>query len=131
MTAFLQACGMVLLAVILILALGSHSKDMAALLGLAACCMVALIAMRYLEPVITFLEQMETLGGLNSDMVKTLLKVVGIGMIAEIAALVCADAGNASLGKTVQLLGSAVILYLSVPLFNSLIELLQQILGEL
>lgn len=131
MTVFAQACGLVLLALILILALSGHSRDMAALLALAACCMVAMVALRYLEPVLTFLEQLEALAGLDGDMVKILLKAVGIGMIAEIAGLVCADAGNASLGKTVQLLGSVVILYLTVPLFTSLINLMQQILGEL
>ena len=45
--------------------------------------------------------------------------------------LVCKDAGNESMGKSMQLLGSAAILYLSVPLFAALLELLQKILGEL
>ena len=49
----------------------------------------------------------------------------------EIANLVCKDAGNESMGKSVQLLGTAVILYLSMPLFTALIDLLQKILGEL
>lgn len=44
--------------------------------------------------------------------------------------MVCTDAGNASLGKAVQLLGTAVILWLSLPLFKALVELLQSILGE-
>lgn len=131
MTVFLQASGAVLLAVVLILTLGSHGKEMGALLGLGVCCMVALIALNYLQPVVDFLGTLETLGGLNHDLVEILLKAVGIGMISEIACLVCTDAGNASLGKAVQLLGMAVILWLSLPLFTALIELLQDILGEL
>lgn len=131
MTLFIQACGAVLIAVVLILALGSQGKQMGMLLGMAVCCMTALIGMSYLKPVVDFLGTLEEIGGLNSTMVETLLKVAGIGVLSEIAGLVCADSGNASLGKALQLLSSAVILWLSIPLFTSLIELIQKILGEL
>ena len=64
-------------------------------------------------------------------MLGILLKAVGIGLVSEIAGLVCTDAGNGSLGKTLQLLGSAVILYLSLPIFTAMLELIREILREL
>lgn len=131
MKLYLQVCGAVLLAVILVLALKSHSKEISAILAIAICVMTALAALHYLQPVLTFLQTLEDLGNLDSTMVSTLLKVTGIGMITEIAHLVCKDAGNESMGKTMQLLGTCVILYLSMPLLSALIELLQKILGEL
>lgn len=131
MALFLQGCAAVLLAVILILMLGSHGKEMGNLLSLAVCCMVAVIALRYLRPVIDFVEELETIGQLDGELVQILLKAVGIGILSEIAALVCNDAGNASLGKAVQLLGTAVILWLALPLLTALVELIQKILGEL
>lgn len=131
MKLYLQVCGAVLLAVILVLALKSHSKEISAILAIAICVMTALAALHYLQPILTFLQALEDLGNLDSTMVSTLLKVTGIGMITEIAHLVCKDAGNESMGKTMQLLGTCVILYLSMPLFSALIELLQKILGEL
>ena len=63
--------------------------------------------------------------------IEILMKATGIGIVTEIANMVCKDAGNESMGKSMQLLGSAVILYLSMPLFQVLIDLLQKILGEL
>ena len=93
--------------------------------------MTALAALHYLQPVISFLHMLEELSGLDGDMVAILLKATGIGIVAEIANLVCKDAGNESMGKSLQLLGSAVILYLSIPLFTALIDLLQKVLGEL
>ena len=131
MTLFLQVSGAVLLAVILVLTLKSHSKEIGTILAIAVCCMTALAALHYLQPVIAFLHTLRKLGDLDSGMVSTLLKVTGIGIVSEIANLVCKDAGNESMGKSMQLMGSAVILYLSVPLFTALIELLQKILGEL
>lgn len=131
MTLYLQVCGAVLLAVILVLTLKSNGKDMGTVLAIAVCCMVALAALHYLTPVLDFLQSLKALGGLDSTLVTTMLKVTGIGLISEIANLVCKDAGNESMGKSLQILGSAVILYLSMPLFTALIEMLQKILGEL
>ena len=131
MTLFLQVCGALLLAVIMVLTLKNHNKEIGTLLAIAVCCMVFLAALNYLRPVLDFLTSLQRLGGLDKGMVTTLLKVTGIGIVTEISNLVCKDAGNESMGKSIQLLGSAVILYLSIPLFTALIELLQKILGEL
>lgn len=64
-------------------------------------------------------------------MLGLLLKAVGIGLVSQIAGAVCTDAGNGALARQLQLLGNAAILYLSLPLFSGLLELLQEILGEL
>ena len=130
MKLYLQVCGAILIAVILVLSL-KHNKEFGSILAISACCMTVLAALHYLRPVINFLHTLQTLGGLDRNMVSALLKVTGIGIVSEIANLVCKDAGNESMGKSMQLLGTAVILYLSMPLFTALIELLQKILGEL
>jgi hypothetical protein len=52
-------------------------------------------------------------------------------LIGELAGLICSDAGNAALAKSIQILTTAVILWLSIPLFESLLDLVQAILGEL
>ena len=39
------------------------------------------------------------------------------------------DAGNASLAKTMHMLGTGAVLYLSVPVFRAVLELLRDILG--
>ena len=131
MTPFLQISGAVLLAVILVLALKSYCKEISTILAITVCCLTGLTALRYLQPVLEFLKKLEDLGGLDDVMIEILMKSTGIGIITEIANLVCNDAGNESMGKSMQLLGTAVILYLSLPLFQTLIELLQKILGEL
>ena len=131
MDGFLGACGAVFLAMILTVNLSSHRKDMAALLTLAVCIMVALVAVQYVRPVLNFVEELEEIGGLDGDMLRILLKIVGIGVLSEIAVPVCADAGNASVGKSLQFLAVMVILSMSIPLFRSLIQVLQEILGKL
>ena len=128
---FLGACGAVLLAVILIVNLKGCRKDMAALLSLAVCILVALVAMEYVRPVLDFLAEVEEIGNLDSDLVRIMLKLLGIGIISEIVVLACNDSGNASLGKSLQMLTMMVMLYHGVPLYRSLIIMLQEILGQL
>ena len=113
-----------LLTVILGLALGKQGKEAGLLLTLAVCCMVGVLALSYLQPVVDFIRQ------LDDGMLAILLKPMGIGLIGEIAGLVCAATGNSALGKSLQMLSAAVILWLSLPLLTQLLELLQQILGE-
>lgn len=128
---FWRATGLVLVALVLGLTLEREGKPFAIGLTAAVCCMTAGAAVHYLEPVVDFLRQLEEVGQLPQDMLGILLKVVGIGLTAQIAAMVCADAGNAALGKQLQLLSTAAILYLSLPLFSGLLGLIQEILGEL
>ena len=128
---FLKVCGGVFLSLILVLVVGKNSKDFALVLSVMACCMVALAAMEYIRPILEFLSEIESMGELDHNMVRILLKVTGIGLITEICSLVCADSGSASLGKTMKIMGCSVMLWLSLPLYAMLVELLQRILGAL
>ena len=130
MERFLQVTAMVLLTVVLGIALGKGSKDITLVLSMVVCCMVLTAAFAYLEPVVDFLKELQTLGQLDSTLSGVVLKAVGIGLIAEIAILICSDSGNAALGKALQIMATVMILWLSVPLMRSLMELVQTIMGE-
>lgn len=130
MATFLQATGAALVGVVLCMMRSTKGKETGLLLSMGVCCMLCLVAMQYLQPVIAFLEQLEELGGLDENLVGILLKAAGIGFLSEIAGLVCEDAGNKSMGKALQILGTGVILWLSIPLFQSLLDLISQILGD-
>ena len=131
METFFKAVAGILLTIVLYLILSKQNKDISILLTVAACCIIAIVAMNYLQPVIGFFEELQRLGSFNAEMLGVLLKSVGIAMLSEITTLICADAGNAALGKTLQILSSVVILWLSLPLFTSLIELVEKILGAI
>lgn len=130
MTAFWQVLAGVLISVVMGLALSKQGRDITLLMSIAVCCMVLLVAVSYLKPVLDFVNQLKTVGNLDNNLLKIMLKAVGIGLIAEIATLICNDSGNSALGKTVQILASAVLLWLAIPLMGSLLELVQKIVGE-
>lgn len=131
MALFWKAAAGVMISVVLVLVIEKNEKDLALLLTMAAFIMTVIAAFALLEPVVGFLKQLEELSNMKSDILGTLLKVVGIGLITEIAAVICQDSGKSSLARGMQLLGSALILSLSIPVFETLLELIQTILGEL
>ena len=131
MVRFIQVLAGVLLTVLLGAAISKQSADMKMLLTIAVSCMVLAVVIRYLEPVIAFVEELQTAGNLDSEMVRILIKCVGISVVAEITVLVCSDSGNAALGKGIQMLATAVVLWLGLPLLQELLELVQRMLGEL
>lgn len=130
MDLFWKTVGAALLSAILTLVLDRQNRDYSLLVTVAASAMISIAAAKLLEPVLDFLGQLEALGDLSSDLLLSLIKVFGIGMTGEIAASVCNDAGNSSLGKGLRFLANAAILYLSVPVFSSLTDLFLQILGD-
>ena len=129
MALYLKCAGAALIGVVLVLTLGR--KEMGLALSAAVCAMIALAAAEYLEPVLDLLRRLEELGQLDSAMIGILLKCVGIGLITEIAEMVCTDSGNGSMAKALQLLGTAATLFLAVPLFDGLLTLIQEILEGL
>ncbi|MBR7123180.1 MAG: hypothetical protein IKC95_06985 [Oscillospiraceae bacterium] len=128
MDTFIKASGGVLIALVLYLVLVKQGKDISLLLTLTVCCMVTAVAIGYLKPVVSFINSLQIIGNLDDTMLIIILKAVGIGLLSEIIGLVCADAGNAALGQTLKILAGAVILWLSLPLFHNLIELVEEIL---
>ena len=126
MALYLKCAGAALVGVVLVLALGR--KELGLVLSAALCTMIALAALEYLDPVLELLGTLEEMGQLDGELITVLLKCVGIGLITEIAGVVCADSGNGSLAKALELLGTAAVLWLSVPLFNGLLTLIQEIL---
>lgn len=131
MDSFWKATAAALVCVILGLTVGKQEQDIGALLRMAVCCMVITVALSYLKPVLDFLYRLEELGSLPSGIFVTVLKAVGIGLVTQITQHICTDAGSSALGNVMRMLGVMVILSLSVPVFESFLTLLQEILGEL
>ena len=120
-----------LVSVILILSLRGKNSEYALVVSLACCCMIALSAVNILKPVLEFLDRLRSLGNLDHQMVGILIKIVGIGFLGELSATVCADSGNSAIGKTLQVLAAAVIVYLALPLFTALLELVERIMDSI
>ena len=118
-----------MLTVVICLILSKQGKDYALVLVICVCCMVAAVAIDYLQDIIYFIERLQSVGNLNTELIEILIKAVGIGLLSEITSLICTDSGNSALGKSLQILSTAVILWLCLPLFSELLDVVEGVLG--
>lgn len=131
MNVFWKTAAGVLTALILWISVSKHNKDISVLMTMAVCAMSVIAAVTFLQPIVAFVKKMQAVGNLDEELFSVILKVVGIGIVAEISTLICKDAGNESMGKTLQFVSAAAVLWMSIPVFEKLLTLLEKILGSL
>ena len=131
MADYLRWTAAVLIGLILSLVISKQSKDMSLLLTLAVCVLVCLGALEFLEPVTELLRELRRLGGLDSEAASILMKASLIGLLSELMGLICADVGEGALGKALQILSNAAVLWLSIPLLRQLITMVGEVLAEI
>ncbi len=129
MNDFLKITAIVLIVLILGIFVKNQRSEISLILVIAASCMVLVfVAINYISPVLEFLKNIYSSSGLHTDMVMVLIKTTGIGLICEIVNLICTDAGFGALGKTLKFTSVFVIIYLSIPLINELLTLINKVL---
>ena len=127
---FLKIAAGILITTIVTLAISKKSADISTLLTILVCCMAVITAINYIRPVIDFMERLVSIGDIEMDIFQILLKTAGIGIISHVVSLVCADAGNQTLGKTLQFVATAIILCLCIPLLDRVLILIETVLGK-
>ena len=128
---FLKVIAGTLIGLILWLCVSKGNKDIATLLTIAISAIVLLVAMEYLTAFFQFVEKIQSIANIKSELLSILFKAVGIGFISEVSSIICKDAGNESIGKSIQIFSVITILILSIPAFDQLLSLLQDILGNI
>ena len=127
---YLRFAAAALIGLILVLVVGRQSRDLGMLLSLAVCVLLALGAMEFLEPVMELLDELKRLGELDGGAVGILLRCAGIGMVSELAGLLCADAGEGAMGRALQICANAAILWLSLPLLRQVLTMIGEVLAK-
>lgn len=124
-----KTIALTLIGVVLWIVVEKQEKNISVLVTVAICCMVATCAVSYLQPVIRFLQELSAMGENDGSLLQYLLTTVGIGFLSEITGRICSDAGNSSVGAVVKFLGSSAMVYSGIPIMQSLIFLIQEIIG--
>lgn len=129
MSDFLKIIAGIFTSIIFWIFLSKENKATSVLLSVAVCSAALTAGLMFLEPVINFVNNIRILGNINEDIFNTMMKVVGIGVLSEFSSLICKDAGNEAMGKSVQIVSIVLIIRMSIPVFEILITLLDDILG--
>ena len=128
MDIFWKAVAAALITAILCLVVGKQSKEWSVLLTLFVSAMIVVNAMQYMGQVMAFLDRLQELIGIEEELLSILLRSVGISIVGELAQGICTDSGNSSLAKVIQLMTVILVLWMSLPLLEQLLQLVGDVL---
>ena len=117
-----------LIGIVLILLLQKSHPEIAILLALSICGGVLLYSLSGMKAILALLEQMSLAGGLSEDLLRPLVKTVGIALVSRVGAELCRDANQGALATVVETVGAFSAIVVAIPLFAAVWELLRGML---
>lgn len=116
-------------AVMLALLLKQQKSEYALYLSLAAVLLILIFSINRLQIVIDTIQKIEQYTGIDSAMLKILVKLMGITYVAEFASGICKDAGFSAIGNQIEMFAKFSIMAVSVPVLLTLLETIEGLLG--
>jgi stage III sporulation protein AD len=86
------------------------------------------MALTLMEPVMTFMDTLQETAELGESMMTPVMKTLAIGFLTENGKTICEEAGEKTIGSTLELAGGIGGLYVLLPLLESVLELLEKLL---
>lgn len=118
MTYVLRLCCIALITAISAFILKSHKSELVPLCLIAGGVLTFLYAFDYLTESVEFLKSFTQDTGIDSEIVRTIFKVVGIGFIIEITASSVKDLGFEGLADKLILCGKIILFVVTIPILN-------------
>jgi stage III sporulation protein AD len=118
-----------IIAAVCVLLLKDTRSDIAFLIGLAGGILILLSVIEYFTRFFSFLDNLIAAAGLDGGIIKTLVKIVGVGYLTEFSAGIVEDSGSKSLADKISLGGKLVILVMTVPIIKALFDLITGLLN--
>lgn len=128
-TQIFQLVGVAFATAVAAILVRSTKPELAVVVTIAGGIILLLFALEIFRGSISIFSEIADATGLNASIVKTLLKMVGIGYIIEFSAGVLHDFGQDSLADKLIFCGKIIILVLAVPILESVLGLVSDLLG--
>lgn len=125
---FLKIVAIAIISAMLISLLKQSKPEIAVLLGVAVGIIVVILVVDELYEIILSFYNIAEISGIAGDVFALVLKIVGIGYLAEFSASVCADSGCNSIGDKILFSAKIVIMILALPIIKDLFLLIVEIL---
>ncbi len=102
--------------------------EVSIIIGLCGGILILIQTVNYVVDIIDAFTNIVEKTGLNTGLLKTLLKIIGVGYLTEFAANICQDAGSSSVADKILFAGKIIILAMALPIVTSIIEIIVEIL---
>ena len=124
-----QLVGIALITAVAAILVKSTKPELALTVTIAGSVILLLFVLEAFRGSIGIFTEIAEMTGLDAAIVKTLLKMVGIGYLVEFSAGILNDFGQNSLADKLVFCGKILVLILAVPILESILELISDLLG--
>jgi len=118
-----------IVSVIFCVLLHDINPSLKVLLTLCTCAGILFAGIVFVSPILDFLSELDALSDIPDYTIEPLIKIAAIGFLVRIASGICEDSGERTLGKSVELAGMFISIYVSLPLLSAAVELIKKLVG--
>ena len=124
-----QLIGIAMITAISALLLKDSRPELSFCISVAGGIILLLFAFEMFREGMSVFEKIASATGIKSDLFKTLLKMLGIGYLVEFSAGMIRDFGQNSVADKLIFAGKITLLLLSVPILESVLDLIYRLIG--
>ena len=124
----IKIIGIAFIAVIIIVILKQYKPEFAIYASIIAGVLILAIASDTLAGIIDMIKSISSKTNINNEFLVILIKITGIAILTEFAVSICKDAGESAIANKVDIGGKILIISLSIPIINALIDTIVKIL---
>lgn len=124
----IKIIGVGLISLIIIVILKQYKPDFVIYVSIIAGAIILLLVMDKLNGIINLLTSIQNKANMNNQFLVILLKITGITFLIEYASSICKDAGESAIATKIDLGGKVLIIAISIPIIQALLELIIKIM---
>ncbi|MCI9009696.1 MAG: hypothetical protein HFE27_00735 [Clostridia bacterium] len=124
-----QLVGIAFITAVAALILKNTKPELAFAVTVTGSIILLLFTFEMLKSSLTIFQKIAETTGLDSSLIKILLKMVGIGYLVEFSAGVLNDFGQNSVADKLVFCGKVIVLILAIPILESVLTLISRLLG--
>ena len=125
----LKIVAVALITAILTVYLKKNTPEIAMFVGIAGGILIIFLLSDYLFNVAEYLKSFFEKSGVESELIKIVVKIIAVAYLFEFASGAVKDLGENSLAEKVIISGKVIILTMSFPILNSLFNMIVEIVN--
>ena len=124
----IKIIGIAFIAVIIIVILKQYRPEFAIYASIIAGVLILALASNTLSGIMDMIKSISNKTNINSEFLVILIKITGIAILTEFAVSICKDAGESAIASKVDVGGKIIIISMSIPIINALIDTVVKVL---
>lgn len=128
MDTMIRCVGVAVIGAVLALVTRKYSGEFTVLVTIAVVAALGVAMLGIIKPVLQFLEELKERACVGDGMVSPVIRTLAIGYLTEIGKNICEEAGEKTVGNVLSGVGSVCAVYTLLPLMESVLALLEQML---